>query len=354
MMLVKIVGTVFLFLTVPFGYGRLLTFRNKGIRDTDYLSLYVYGLALFYALFSCITLVLTIARRPFREVVYAGIVLIVAALLFVLIDYFYNRRRGGLISWVLSLKKVAVKNWWLVFPACIILFQIVRSVVRMNGVYSDDDSYLPLILDMIRTDTILGTEPVSGELHNYYALSNPKYVLTACLQFYAALSSIIRIHPLILIKSILPVFFISWHYLIVWKITYYLSRDYGKRIVALLFYVLLMEFGSPSLNTDLSYYLFTWSWYGKSLLQFIGIPMLILFFLEIRAVKTGWREGLTLMAVVMAGMGLSTMGLILFTIMVSVFVLLECVEKRSVRELWIMVPAFLPIIVYALLYFTMF
>ena len=349
MLFFRILGAFLLLLIVPLGYGRLLTFRYTGMKGA-----YFYGLAMFYAVFSCIVIPMTIARRPFHEVVYVGAVLCGLSAAVFLADLIWNRKRYSFFSGLTDLKKTLFHYWWFIFPACIILFQIMRSVLRMNGVYSDDDTYLPIILDMIKTDAVIGTDWITGGLNNDSLYSNPKMLLTAWLQSLAAFSSFVGIHPLILIKTILPVFLISWHYLIVWKITSFLNKDRKIRIAVLFFYALLMEFGSQSLKTDLSYYLFTWSWYGKAVLQFIGIPVIILFFLQIRKMQTGWREGLILMIVTMAGVGLSTMSFMLLSIMVTAFVFLECVEKRSVREMWIAVPGFLPIMIGMLLYFKMF
>ena len=122
----------------------------------------------------------------------------------------------------------------------------------------------------------------------------------------------------------------------------------------LILYILLMEFGSPSRNTDFSYYLFTWSWYGKTAYQFVVIPMLFLFFFLIDDVITGWREGLLLLFISIAGMGVSSMALILLSIELGMLILISSVRKHTVRETWLCLPAFLPVIVGLLLNYIYF
>ena len=355
-MIIRILFAYLILLIVPFGYGSLLTYRYKRIEKTDFLFVYASGFCLFYALFSCIAIPMTIVRSSFHEVRTVFILLSGISIVFILVRALRETLIADGTLWFHTIKRVVRKYWWILLPAGIILSQILRSVIRMNSVYSDDDSYMPVILDMIKTDTLLGTDAITGELHNnsYTTYANPKLLLTAWLQFLAAFSSMIGLHPLILVKSALPVFFIGIHYLVIWKLTFFLSTDNYKRIGVLFFYTLLMEFGSPSLNTDLSYYLFTWNWYGKSVLQFMVIPLIMLFFLMIRKVQTGWREGVILLILVSAGISLSSMGLILLTIEVMAFIFVECLEKHSVRDMWVMVPAFVPIIVYAMMYYTMF
>lgn len=356
MVVLRIIAAYVLLLFVPFGFGSLLTYRYDKVERTDFLFLYAGGFCFFYALFSWITIPLTIFRAPFHSVKTLFIILCLFSFVFLLIRLLRLNLMADLYLWFRQLKQIIRAYWWILIPAGIILFQIIRSVLRTNCVYSDDDSYLPVILDMIKTDSILGTDAATGELLNMNIASyaSPKLLLTGWLQFMGVLSSIVGVHPLIMVKSALPVFLIGIHYIIVWKLTFFLSRDYHKRIGILFFYALLMEFGSPSLNTDLSYYLFTWNWYGKSVLQFLVIPMIMLFFLMIRNTQTGWREGLILMLLVAAGLGLSQMGLVLLTLEVTVFILIECLEKHSVRDMWIMVPAFVPLIANALMYYTMF
>ena len=354
MIFAGIVVTLLFLLLVPFAYGCLLMAHYKKVRKTDVISVYVYGVCLFYALFTCFTIPCTILRLPFHVVKGGGLMLGVVSIPILIFAMWSRNGEQVVIRTLKQLRGMVHSYWWIIFPLSIIAFQIFRSVLRMNSVYSDDDTYMPVILDMLKTDKILETNAITGELHNYYTYNNPKLLLSAWLQFLAFLSSVSGLHPLILVKTVLPSVFICWHYLIIWKLTFYLSRDYGRRIGMLFFYALLMEFGSPSLNTDFSYYLFTWNWYGKSVLQFFAIPIVILFFLMIREIHTGWREGLILMILVTAGLGFSMMGMILLTILVLVFVLIECVEKHSVREMWLLVPPFVPLVVYALIYFTMF
>ena len=351
-----VVGILFLLLfpVALIGYGAALTWNYPGMDHRGLSASYLAGFFVLLSVFTVFSISFTILDRPFHELKNVFAVLCICGWVLAVVVFVREKSHHRAVSSAGQAGTFLRKYWWIVFPLAVIVFQILRSVIRTPAVYSDDTFYLSRIGDMIYSDRILGCDTVTGAVSDTARMSNPKFVLSSWLQFLAALCSLTGIHPLILIKSIIPIFVISFHYLIIWRMTFYLAPVFRKRAMMLLFYALLMEFGSISLRTDYSYYLFTWSWYGKTLYQFAAIPSVLLFFLMIREHTTGWRDGLFLMFLCLAAIGFSSTALMLMPVEMLLLIVMECVSKKSVRELWISVPALGPIGVCAMLYFLLF
>ena len=352
----NVIGLIFIMI-VPvscLGYGELLTRNYPLIRGRGVISCYIVGFFTLLAAFTVFSIPFTILRRPFHELRTVFALLYACGILLCILETVIWKAYRQWLIWAKQIVNIFRCYWWIVLPTGIILFQTTRSVLCTTSVYSDDTIYITRILDMVTHDRILGCDPVTGLFSDISLMSSAKFVLSSWLQFLAAVCSMAGIHPLILIKTIFPAFMIPFHYLIMWKMTFYLSEDSKKRILMILLYALLMEFGSNSVRTDYSYYLFTWSWYGKSVYQYAVIPGVILFFLMIRDHTTDWRDGLLLMVLCIAGIGTSTTALMLLPVELVLLILFECISKRSVRELWISVPSLGPVGICAILFFVLF
>ena len=308
-----VIGILFLclFPVTLIGYGSVLTRKYPGMEHRGLLTSYLVGFFVLLSIFTVFSIPFTILDRPFHELRNVLAVLCITGWLLAVLVFVREKSFRRAASSAGQAGAWLKKYWWIVFPLAVIVFQILRSVIRMPVRYSDDSFYLTRIGDMLFSDRIMGCDTVTGVISDAARMSNPKFVLSSWLQFLGALCSLTGIHHLILIKTIFPVFVISFHYLLIWRLTFYLSPEFRKRALMLLFYALLMEFGSISLRTDYSYYLFTWSWYGKTLCQFAVIPAVLLFFLMAREHTTGWRDGVFLMLLCLAVIGASTTALLL-------------------------------------------
>ena len=353
-MAVKVLLTCVEFLLIPLGFGRCFTYRYKVIQRQDLLSQYMIGAFILFALFTVCCVPITIFGFPFHLLQIVNGILCAVSTILLLMDLWLLHGIRDFRAWIYRLYTFFKTYWYFIIPVVFILLQILRTVSSQTCVYSDDQAYFPMINDMIHSDTIFELSKETGEYIKGLRMTLPKYLFCSWLQFQAVLTSMSGVHPLIIIKHVFPVFMISFHYIIMWKLTFFLSTDYKKRVCMLILYILLMEFGSPSRNTDFSYYLFTWSWYGKTAYQFVVIPMLFLFFFLIDDVITGWREGLLLLFISIAGMGVSSMALILLSIELGMLILISSVRKHTVRETWLCLPAFLPVIVGLLLNYIYF
>ena len=210
---------------------------------------------------------------------------------------------GQLISFVKSHPGIAAFLMLLVF-------QIVRLVLYTQIHYSDDDTYIPLVGDIIHSDGFYGIDYITGRPLSPGSVLDPKFRYTGWFAFQAFLSKVIGVHPLIAVKTLLPIALILLHYMIIADLYKRLNRNDVEGIAYFMFfYGLLMEFGWSTLTTSLSYYFLTWVWYGKSFVQFIILPVVLAQFLYMEW-KKPWNY-LWVLIILVAGIGASTMALIL-------------------------------------------
>lgn len=201
----------------------------------------------------------------------------------------------------------------------ILAVQLYRIVVFTQINYSDDDTYISLVGDIMQSDTFFRRNYVDGRnLSAWYHLDK-KYILTGWFAFQAYLSRIMGLHPLITIKTVMPLVLTVLHYLVVIDFIGVVSKRRGEVLTYLLpIYAMLLEFGWSTYTTSLSYYFLTWIWYGKAFVEFIALPALLG-----QLLVTKWnafRDWCILLLMAIAGFGASTMGFILIPAMVGMYV----------------------------------
>lgn len=192
----------------------------------------------------------------------------------------------------------------------LLVFQLVRLVLCTQIHYSDDDTYITIVGDIMHSDLFYRTDMTTGRPLSGLTIMNPKFRFTGWLAFHALLSELVGVHPLILVKTLLPVVVILLHYMVIIDLYRNFGKGEGEGLpYFLLFYVLLMEFAWGTVYTSWSYYFLTWVWYGKSFLQFVIVPLVLSQFLRMRW-KNAW-DWIWVLDILIAGVGASTMALIL-------------------------------------------
>ncbi len=192
----------------------------------------------------------------------------------------------------------------------LLVVQIVRVIRYTQIHYSDDDTYISLVGDILHSDGFYGIDYVTGRPLSAGGYVDPKFRYTGWFAFQALLCRVVGVHPLILVKTLLPVVFILTHYMVIVDLYGCLEQKATHGLAFfLLFYGLLLEFGWSVLTTSWSYYFLTWIWYGKSFLQFIILPLVLSQFLRMEW-KNFW-DYLWVLVILIAGVGASTMAVIL-------------------------------------------
>ena len=163
-----------------------------------------------------------------------------------------------------------LKNPYFDIGLIVVILQVIRYVVKQPYIYGDDVTYITMVTDIVDTNAIY-TKTWVGQIDpTPLSEISFKYVFTSYYPFIGMISIITGLHPLILCKTVLPVFYVPIHYLIIWRIGGFIFSNAAdektlkdKRSVFMFFYVLLIEFGQISYYT-ISRRLMIWVWNSKS------------------------------------------------------------------------------------------
>ncbi|SFT32917.1 hypothetical protein SAMN02910301_0347 [Lachnospiraceae bacterium XBD2001] len=310
-----VLKTVLLFLIIP----ELLGVTVCGICriwDRPFFR-YISGFLCMVAMAYVIYLPLAFTGRSFHR--YVQLLSIGYVFIAAIGIVFYGKRT------FLELKVLAVRgaDWIKKHPGIVIFlvvvaFELYRVIAYTQINYSDDDTYISLVNDIIHSDTFFRRNYVDGRnLTAWYHLDK-KYYLTGWFAYQAYISRALGLHPLITVKTVLPLVLIVLHYLVVIDFLGIISRRRGEMLSYFLpIYAMLLEFGWSTYTTSLSYYFLTWVWYGKSFVEFVVLPALMG-----QLLVTRWNrffDWCLLLLFILAGFGASTMGFVLIPVMCGMY-----------------------------------
>lgn len=257
-----------------------------------------------------------------------------------------------------------LKNPFFLGALIIILYELYVYVFKEPWIYGDDVTYIRMVTDFVDTNAIY-TKTWSGQV-DLTPLSeiNYKYVFTSYYPFLGSISILTELHPLILCKTVIPVFYLPIHYLITWRIGMFLFGDEkdGVKLIEMkslfmFFYAILIEFGHISYYT-MSRRVTIWIYNSKSDCFTILLPALFIYtfiFLTEKAetdnilTNTGliYRQFL-IFVMSLSSISATTMGLIMSPIVMGIWFIIAAfrLKKPSLffSSLWTFVPHLMIII----------
>ncbi|MCR5592168.1 MAG: hypothetical protein K6F79_00285 [Saccharofermentans sp.] len=257
-----------------------------------------------------------------------------------------------------------LKNPFFLGALIIILYELYVYVFKEPWIYGDDVTYIRMVTDFVDTNAIY-TKTWSGQA-DLTPLSeiNYKYVFTSYYPFLGSISILTGLHPLILCKTVIPVFYLPIHYLITWRIGMFLFGDEkdGVKMIEMkslfmFFYAILIEFGHISYYT-MSRRVTLWIYNSKSDCFTILLPALFIYtfiFLTEKAetnnilTNTGliYRQFL-IFVMALSSISATTMGLIMSPIVMGTWFIIAAfrLKKPSLffSSLWTFVPHLMIII----------
>ncbi len=251
-----------------------------------------------------------------------------------------------------------LKNPFFLGALAIILYELYIYVFKEPWIYGDDVSYIRDITRIVDTNSIYTKywvgqiDPIPLEEVSFKALFTSYY------PFLAMISMLTGLHPLILCKTVIPVFYLPIHYLITWRIGMFLFGDekdgaklIEKKSMFMFFYAILIEFGHISYYT-MSRRVTIWIYNSKSDCFTILLPALFIYtfiFLTEKAetdnilTDTGliYRQFL-IFIMALASISATTMGLIMSPIVMGIWFIIAAfrMKKPSLffSSLWTFIP----------------
>lgn len=324
MIIQNILVSLFVFIILPaiVGNGILLCTETKG---TFKLS-YAYGWIVILALFQLVALPVTFCKGSLTLLVYiySGI------LGFVLFGVLICGRKKMKKRFSNIKFKIPQVNLYGILAIVLLIIQITISVFYMHS-DADDAYYIGTSVTSLSTDTLYMVAPDTGFLYDSFPW---RYVFSTLIVFWAYLSRITFIHPLIITHTIMAPIFILVSYIIWWEFGKCFFKEQENRWILFLLLNVFNIWGNTSAYTQSSFLLFR-IWQGKAMLPNIILPMLIMSFLRVYRHPQTWKCWILVYFIVLAGCCCSSMGVPLcaINVMVGSIVLVLLCKKWSML-LW--------------------
>ena len=251
-----------------------------------------------------------------------------------------------------------IKNPFFIGALVIILYELYIYVFKEPWIYGDDVTYMKLVTDFVDTNAIY-TKTWAGQVSpTPLSRVSFKYVFTSYYPFLGMISILTGLHPLILCKTVIPIFYLPIHYLITWRIGNYLfgeekdeSKLIEKKSLFMFFYAILIEFGHISYYT-MSRRVTIWIYNSKSDCFTLLLPALFFYTFLFLTEKTETEGILTntkliyrqflIMLIALASISSTTMGLLMSPIIMGIWYLIAAfrMKKPSLffTSLWTFIP----------------
>lgn len=291
-------------------------------REGNLIEASLLGFATLLAIFQLLCMPFGLAGQPFHVVCNLFLAVLISLVALSIVLSIVQHRKYPIFAYPTKLHLFAL------LALALIIWQIVRQVILQPQVYGDDTVYIGLVNDIRTSDVIHGRIPKSGA---DLALgdANLKYVFSCYYQFLAFWCRLFDFHPLLLMKTFLPILVGILSYGVFWLIgEFFFREDMAKKSFFLFFVALLVEFGNLT-NHSFSRRMLQWTWNSKTILFTILLPLL--FLLANRFAQEHFRKReMLLLAVVSVACGAATLTGLAFSVMLLFAVALTraIMEKR--------------------------
>lgn len=322
------------------GCGCILLDRKTG--DIDVLEKWNFGMVLMHAIFEIVVLAGTFTKMTLKNVtVFYFAILSVAIMIVGLIG---NRTKKRVFS-VGKITSFSKKEMTLLLIVLVgILYQILFVCLGLQS-DADDAYYVGMAMTSFQTDTISVYHPYLGTPVKLKTMAN--YVLSPYPIFWAMWSKVLKIHPAILMRSILPAINIAWSYVVYRLLAKKIFLTERKRIIFLLIVVLANLFGAYSDRTS-AVFLLQRVWQGKGALAAILIPMLWYLLIRLRKEGENTYVYVELFVTILAACLTSSMALFLCPVLMGAFGLEYLISERRWSVVGRLILCTLPCIVLAI------
>lgn len=282
---------ILLFVLLPVFSG-MLFYKNRHAL----INSYIYGWILMLAVFEVLAVPLV-----FLKVSLTGLTMIWGAVVILLGLAGLYCGRNIFSEW----KKAKIQWSFQKGIFLLLCFAQIFLVVILQHSDADDNYFIGIANTSLSTNTLLRYDAYTGMLADSFPL---RYVFSPFPLFWACASKITGIHPAILAHTVFPVILILLAYFIIYEISVEIFKEPQKSLFFCNIMAVLVLFGNYSIYTVSSFMLFR-IWQGKAIVASVILPLLILWFISEE--KRGIKEFVMLLVIVLAGCGVSSMGIIL-------------------------------------------
>lgn len=318
-MAMKGILAVFWLILVPVAVGRLPFVKRRQPLLTER---FVSGYLILFSIMEVLTLPMTFLKMPLHVLVisYGSIALILALTgVFVTVKAKDTIRLSGIFD------RERIYFW----IALILILAQMAMCVLLAHMDADDAFYVAQATSGVQTDTIFEIIPYTGQ--KYYGIAS-RYILSPFPVFLAVVSQLSAgLHPAIMAHMIFPAVFLP----VVYSVQYLLGKKWfpgDKRAQGMYLFLTacICSFSAYSVYNSGSFQMIR-IWQGKALLASAFLPLLLYICQSVLMEKKPEYPWVLLAMADLSCCLLSSMGIILGTMMLGVFLLLCLVIRRDWR-----------------------
>lgn len=339
--MIRVLLAIFIYILAP-----LLFKGNRLIRTVPFTLLYLLEMVFTLYLWIIVVLPFVYFDQKFNIAVRTYVVILFLIFIGLLLKSVRNKEyyREGLKQ---NIKFVDGHKWkWLIL-FIVLGYQVFRCAFFQTIAYSDSKTYIALVNDIVETNRFYLLNDVNGSIISDISDVPQKYSLAAWYSFEAAISYLFKMHPLVIINTVLPPVIMILAYISLWLLSSLLFKNQvDKRVSFLLAIALFYQF----LNDDPAMFFLIWPTWGKNIVMSIMLPLLIyLYYTK----EIGKRFSRCMIFIVsFAACFTSTMGVFIMPMVSVIISVIDIINKRKVN-MWNMlavVPVFMSVFIYACLY----
>ena len=285
-------------------YGAGAVFEAAAKRRTDAAGKIVSGMLVFTGAFQICAVPFMYAALPFKPLYLGTLAAAAAAALFGLFRLIRGIKPDrGPAEEEKEDDRPAGRKWLFLLIALCVLYQVFH-VVYYQHTDIDDSFFIAQINTILRTGLVHSIDPSSGLP---FLSFNPSYKLVGHEVLLTVITKIFGVNPAFLSHTVLPVFSLPAHYLIIYKLGDVLFKE--KSVFFVILYAVFNIFSGYSGYSQGAFLLYR-IWQGKAVLACIMMPALFWLFLEVcRREKPLFSDIVILFLTLMAGFCATTVGI---------------------------------------------
>lgn len=341
LLMVKGICLILIMIVMPFLCGTIITKYMKKDSESVLLN-WISGFILIMALVEVVVVPATFLKLSFRAVCAVCYVLVVAA---AALGVVWNRKRIGqmCVNGVKSIRHTPVMIWLVLL---LLLFQMAVYVFYMHE-DADDAFYIGTALTAVEDNSLFQVNPYTGEP---YKTMPTRYILSPFPIFNGMLSQCVRLHPAIIVHTILPVILVMFCYGVFAVLGMELFKNEKEKAGWLVFFTGLYVCYSGFSTSAQGSMMVLRIWQGKSVLAVALLPMILCIFLRIIKRKESKADWILLFGLMLACCMVSSMGIMLGAIMLGCCGMVAAAFRRSFLHLIKWMLCALPNMILAVIY----
>ncbi|SFT33464.1 hypothetical protein SAMN02910301_0417 [Lachnospiraceae bacterium XBD2001] len=338
---------VILFFIFPMVVGAL--FENHSSVAEQYIKGAILELAIFNV---CYYILIFVMRSNSLQTLTEGYTIILLALAFIgLGKSLHKRMQYGqqMHDIVLAVKENKLLT---IVMLVIIAYQMLRLGVGVPTQVRDSLDYDSMVLQMVENGLVYGWRGTTEFNPQQLMYISPKFVTTPWYVYEAYVAKIIEVHPLIILRTFMPIYIMLLAYMALWFLGRELLYDScSKRMMFVIICGILYE--SRLVFGEQSAYMLVWPTWGKSVASAVICTLLIAWYIRIMGQDDSHRcrgDALWLYLVCFAGTATTAAVMMAFPVALGALSLVYGVYKKSLKPIGVGIIGGIPCVMELAIY----